>query len=168
MNFSAPDCIRTFTGKEVNIFNPKKEMFCIEDVAWSLSKEQRFGNMLPKSYSVAQHCIICSELVPEENKLTALLHDITESYIRDFPTPIKKHKKLSGYMEVEDNLMKFLSGVFGFQYPLPPRVVEVDAFMAKREWNALMLGNEPFNYVIMNQQTINSRFLKLYKELSKR
>lgn len=157
------DCIRTFSGKYVNVFNPDPKTIDIIDVAHALSKEQRFGNHLPKNYSVAQHCIICSELVPNENKYTALMHDVTEAYIKDLSKPIKLRMK--EYNEIENNLMEFLSGVFGFQYPLPDKVKEVDLFMLKREWNSLMLGNEPFNYVLMNQAKAKQEFLQTYKSL---
>lgn len=165
MSFSPPDCIRTFSGKEVNIFNPTEDMFCIEDIAHALSKEQRWGNHLANNYSVAQHCIICSELVPVENKYTALMHDAFEAYSRDLPKPIKDHPDLIMYKKLEDQLMSFLSGVFGFQYPLPPRVLEVDAFMAKQEWNGLFLKNVPFNHVLLSQPRAKAKFLQVYKEL---
>lgn len=167
MAFSSPDCIRTYTGKDVNIFKPQKYMFCIEDIAWALSKEQRWGNMLSKNYSVAQHSIICSEIAPKEYKLTALCHDFSEAYMRDWAKPLKIHKSFEEYRKIEDNLMIFLSDIFGFQYPLPDRVKEIDEFMAKREWNALMLKNESFSHVILSQKTIYNKFIKTYKELSK-
>lgn len=158
------DCIRTFTGKYVNVFNPKPNMFCIEDIAHALSKEQRFGNQLRKKYSVAQHSIICAELAPPENKFTALMHDVSEAYLRDLPKPIKI--KVPQYEKIEDNLMKSLAEKFGFQYPLPQRVVEIDDFMLKREWNGLMLENEPFSWVLLNEPIANKKFLQLFKELS--
>ena len=166
MAFSSPDCIRTYTGKDVNIFKPKKYMFCIEDIAWALSKEQRWGNMLSKNYSVAQHCIICSELAPNECKFTALMHDASEAYMRDFPKPLKMHKGFQEYRKIEDNLMLFLSGVFGFQYPLPDRVKEIEEFMATREWNALMMKNESFNYVIPSQRQAYNKFLQVFESLT--
>jgi len=137
-NLFLPDCIRTFTGKYVNVFDPDPATIDIIDIAHALAKEQRWGNHLSKNYSVAQHSIICSELVPTENKFTALMHDSTEAYLRDLCSPIKK--KLIGYKDLENSLMKHLADIFGFEYPLPERVKEADAFMLKREWNALMLG----------------------------
>lgn len=166
MSFSSPDCIRTYTGKDVNIFKPQKYMFCIEDIAWALSKEQRWGNMLSKNYSVAQHSMICAEFAPKEYKLTALCHDFSEAYMRDWASPLKKHKAFEEYRRIEDNLMLFLSDIFGFQYPLPDRVKEIDEFMAKREWNALMLKNEPFNYGLYNQVTGYRKFLRTFNELT--
>lgn len=167
MAFSSPDCIRTYTGKDVNIFNPKREMFCIEDISWALSKEQRFGNMLSKNYSVGQHCLIGAELIPKEYKLTFLLHEATEPYMKDFPSPIKNHPAFAEYRRIENNLMIYLAEIFGFQYPLPERVKEMDEFLLKREWNALMLKNEPFSHVILPQSTIYKKFLQIYNQLTK-
>lgn len=160
------DCIRTFTGKSVNVFNPKPEMFDIIDIAHSLSRQCRFGGHLPRFFSVAQHSIICAELAPIKNKFTALMHDATEFALMDIPSPIKK--RMPDYEEIENNLMKALSGKFGFQYPLPEKVKEIDMFMLKREWNSLMLGNEPFNYVLLSQSQAKIKFLQTFKELSKK
>jgi uncharacterized protein len=75
-NLYEPDCIRTYTGLYINVFNPKPEMIEIEDIAHALSFQCRFGGHLPKFYSVAQHSLNCSYLVKEPAlKLTALLHD---------------------------------------------------------------------------------------------
>lgn len=164
-NLFKTDCIRTFTGKYVNVFNPKPEMFDILDIAHALSKEQRFGNHLRSTYSVAQHSIICAEIATPENKLTALCHDFPEAYIRDLPKPIKI--KMPQYEEIEHNLMKCLSEKFRFQYPLPQHITDIDAFMLKREWNSLMLGNESFSYILMNATTAKRKFLQKFKELTK-
>lgn len=164
--FSPPDCIRTYTGKDINIFFPEREMFCVEDVAWSLSKEQRFGNMLSRKYSVAQHSIICADLAPQEHKFTALMHDSPEFILRDFPTPIKKHAIFAEYRKLEDSLSRFMAEHFGFQYPLPECVVEIDAKMANHEWLALMLQSEKFNYIIsMTQRETYKKFVSMYNKL---
>lgn len=158
------DCITTFTKKYVNVFNPKPEMFCIEDIAHALSKEQRFGNQLRENYSVAQHCIICSEMANAEDKLTALLHDASEAYIRDLPKPIKI--KVPQYEQIEDNLMKCLSVKFGFQYPLPQTIHDIDSFMLEKEWNSLMMEKEPFGYAVYSQHESKVKFIECYNMFS--
>lgn len=157
------NCIRTFTGKYVNIFKPEKKMFCIEDIAHALSKEQRFGNHLKKHYSVAQHSIICSELAPPKHKFTALMHDASEAYLRDIPTPIKE--KLPEYIAIENTLMLFLADIFGFVFPMPAEVKKIDEIMLEQEWQGLMLGNRTFNYIPFNQAQAKFRFLRTYKFL---
>lgn len=159
------DNITTFTKKYVNVFDPKPETLCIEDIAHALSKEQRFGNHLPINYSVAQHSIICAELSSPRNKLTALLHDASEAYIRDLPKPIKI--RMPEYEAVEHTLMKCLSQKFGFIYPLPEEVKQIDKLMLIKEWDALMVRNQDFEYGILNQEEAEAKYLSLFYEIHK-
>ncbi len=157
--------IRTFTGKWVNVFDPKPEMFCIEDIAHALSHQCRFGGHLPQFYSVAQHSVMCSRLVSKPHKKPALMHDSSEAFLLDIPRPIKK--KLSNYKEVEHNLMLCLSGIFDFQYPLSDEVVEVDELMLQAEWNTLIFGKAVLdNFEIWTPQQAKENFINefnLYK-----
>ena len=49
-NLYTPNCIRTFTGIYVNVFEPTPEMICIEDIAHALSNQCRFSGHLPTFY----------------------------------------------------------------------------------------------------------------------
>jgi len=138
-NLYEPDCIRTFTGIYVNVFEPTLEMICIEDIAHGLSNQCRFAGHLKKFYSVAQHSWHCYTLAPSKHKLAALLHDASEAYLCDIPKPIKKH--LPDYCKIEDNLMKVISKKFGFEYPLSKEVKEADKTMLKVEWEKLMIND---------------------------
>lgn len=159
------DNITTFTKKYVNVFDPKPEMFCIEDVAHALSKEQRFGNHLSVNYSVAQHSILCAGLASAKNKLTALLHDQTEAYIRDLPSPIKR--RMPEYAEVEKKMMVCMSEKFGTIYPLPEEVKKIDELMLIKEWDSLMMGKSEFEFSIMTQEEAKANFIALFYDLSK-
>jgi hypothetical protein len=158
--------IRTFTGKWVNVFKPTIDMFCIEDIAHALSHQCRFGGHLSQFYSVAQHSVWCSYLVKEKYKKQALMHDCSEALLLDIPRPIKN--KLSNYKDIEHNLMTVLSGVFSFEYPLSPEVVEVDERMLQIEWDNLVLGlNNIENFEIWTPQQAKENFIKEYNFLSK-
>jgi len=141
-NLYTPNCIRSFTGIYVNVFEPTIDMICIEDIAHALSNQCRFGGHLPDFYSVAQHCIFMSERMNNSHKLAALLHDASEAYLLDIPSPIKK--RLSNYKEIEDKLMSLIAKKFGFQYPLHEKVKEVDNYLLQWEWSTLMLNNKLF------------------------
>src|SRR5678809_291493 len=132
-----PDCIRTFSGEYMNIFEPTADMFNIDDIAHSLAHQCRFNGHLPNFYSVAQHSILTSYYVPPEHALAALLHDASEAYLVDIPKPIKP--RLTNYLEIENRLMWHTAQKFGFEYPLHKSIKEADLFMLKWEWHSLML-----------------------------
>lgn len=140
-NLYEPNCIRTRMGVYVNVFEPDPKTFLIDDIAHSLSQQPRFGGMLDKFYSVAQHCVLACSFASEENRFTALMHDASEAYLMDIPKPIKQ--RLRDYAQIEDGLMKSLSDHFGFTWPMPAEVKSIDAHLLQMEWNTLMLGNGP-------------------------
>lgn len=141
-NLYTPNCIRTFTGKYVNVFDPKPEMFCIEDIAHALSQMPRLGGHTKYFYSVAQHCLECHRIVStwqfHHEKYTMLMHDCAEAYLTDLASPIKKG--MPDYQAVEDNLNKVLAEVFGFTYPFNEVIKEVDKITLEDEWKLNMIG----------------------------
>lgn len=152
------DSIRTYTGKYVDVFSPTPDMICIEDIAHALSNTPRFGGHLKHFYSVAQHSLSCAECI-KEYKLEALLHDASEAYLTDMPSPIKK--RMPQYKEVEDGLMKVIAEKFGFQYPLPDEVHRTDKQMLDSEWRLLVLMN------VNLTENVEKIFLETYKELKR-
>lgn len=82
--------IETFTGKHVDIIDPQPESIDIIDIAHALSMCNRFGGHTSAPYSVAEHCVRMSHIVPLELALEALLHDAAEAYLGDMPSPFKK------------------------------------------------------------------------------
>ncbi|MCF0070255.1 hypothetical protein LZD49_07215 [Dyadobacter sp. CY261] len=133
-------CIRTFTGIYMDVFNPQPEMICLEDIAHGLSHQCRFGGHLPKFYSVAQHSVMCANLVSREYAMAALLHDASEAYLLDIPKPIKN--LIPQYSAAEDKLMQIIADMFEFQFPLHKAVKSIDRWMLECEWESLMLGRE--------------------------
>jgi hypothetical protein len=130
--------IRTVSGVWFNAFKPTIDMVNIEDIAHALSFQCRFGGHLPRFFSVAQHSIFTSLIVPEEHKLAALMHDASEAYLLDIPRPVKN--KLSNYKDIEDGLMTVIAFKYGFQWPLHEDVKKADEIMLQKEWNEIMLG----------------------------
>lgn len=165
-NLYTPNCIRTFSGLYVNVFEPSPEMFKIEDIAHALSHQPRFSGHLRDFYTVAQHSIHCSKKVGAPWAFDALMHDCSEAYLLDMPSPIKA--RMPEYKAVEDNLMKMLAEVFGFRYPLPPEVKAIDREMLQLEWDHFMLGNRidqplPCYTPKMAKET----FISMYRKLKK-
>lgn len=137
-NLYTPDCIRTVTGKYVNVFDPTPDMICIEDIAHALSQQPRFGGHLPVFFSVAQHSVGCMLNAQPDERLGALMHDASEAYLMDIPSPIKK--RLANYDEIENELMAVIAEKFGFAWPLPETIKKIDRRELEWEWHTIMLG----------------------------
>lgn len=102
--------IETYTGGRFHILDPKPEEILIEDIAHSLSMQCRFGGHARAFYSVAEHSVIVSLLVKPENALHGLLHDASEAYIVDIPTPVKAD--LDDYLVLEEDIQNAIVDKF--------------------------------------------------------
>lgn len=136
-NLYIPNKIRTFTGKYINPFDPKPEEIDIMDITHALSRICRFNGHSMRFLSVAEHSVNVCNKMPPELKLQGLLHDASEAYLMDIPTPIKK--QLHGYYEAEDNLMKMIADKFGFEYPFNDILKEADKAQLEFEWECMVL-----------------------------
>lgn len=113
------NCITTFTGKHFNPTEPDPDAIDIRDIAHALSLICRGNGHVKTFFSVGQHCIRCAleaeaRGYSERVALACLLHDASECYMSDVPSPFKK--SLQGYQEAEKKLLavifeKFLGTV---------------------------------------------------------
>lgn len=127
--------IETYTGKKFWFLNPQYDQIDIEDIAHSLANQCRFSGHTKVFYSVAQHSIEVSKnsgLHP----LSGLLHDASEAYIHDIPSPVKPY--LTNYHEIEETIMKAVAKRFGIVWPLPEVVKQADAVVLKSEAQGLL------------------------------
>ena len=85
------DFIPTASGLHFDYRDIMRNEVKIEDIAHALSHLCRFGGHVPRFYSVAQHSVIVSHLVPPEHALGALLHDATEAFVQDVVRPVKRY-----------------------------------------------------------------------------
>lgn len=96
--------IQTYTGKAFDPFNPDPAKINIEDIAHSLANQCRFNGHTRQFYSVAQHCVEVASRVRPEQQALALLHDASEAYLSDLPTPIKYKPEFEFYRKAEELL----------------------------------------------------------------
>ena len=101
----------TFTGKKFHYLDPQPDEIDIEDIAHALSLTCRYGGHCKMFYSVGEHSIRVAEIVPEELKLQALLHDAAEAYLTDLPRPIKYD--IPYFMALEDRIQSAIYIRFG-------------------------------------------------------
>lgn len=140
MNTLTTTHLRTYMGKNLDVFNPDPSQIDIMDIAHALSNQCRWGGHTRMFYSVAQHSIaVANRLVPSL-RVQGLLHDAAEAYLVDLPRPIKKN--ISEYSQIEDNLMKVIAAKFEFDYPFHPEVLTADDAELQREYEILMLREE--------------------------
>lgn len=154
--------IRTFTNKvfDLKILDP--ESICIEDIAHGLSYTARFGGQLNGFLSVAQHsCMVASE-VSDEYKLAALLHDASEAYLGDMPSPFKK--LLPDFKVYENKLMAVIAEKFGFDYPLHKEIKSADLYMLEVEWTECV--EKKNNAFYWTPKQAENRFLELFYKFS--
>lgn len=166
-NLFIKDHVRTRSGQYVNLLDPDPKTLLIEDIAHALAHTPRFGGHLVTFYSVAQHSFLGSLELEHKLAFDFLMHDASEAYLVDIPSPLKAH--LPEYKKIEHNMMVVLSKKFGFRYPLDPMIKLVDRHMLQREWDSLMIEDavEPINPTapsIIKIQFLN-RFKKLQKSL---
>lgn len=139
--------IITFTGKKFYHLAPTPEMVDITDIAHALSMLCRWTGHTRFHYSVAQHSIYASHLVPKQFALAALLHDSSEAYLGDMNRPLK-HFTAAGpaYREIEEKVEAVIFGKFGVPFPLPEEVKEADTQMLYAEKAQLMTITEATKY----------------------
>lgn len=102
----------------------------IESIAHALANTCRFCGHVKRFCSVAEHSVWVSYLA-KEHPFSGLMHDTSEAYLTDVPSPIKAH--INGYKDWENFLMERLASFYGFQYPLPDDVKYADAVMLVTE-----------------------------------
>lgn len=166
----------TYTGKYFDLLNPDPALVDIVDIANGLSKQCRFNGHCLRFYSVAQHSVAVSYLVPEEHALHGLLHDAAEAYIGDVIAPLKQ--LLPDYKQIEKTVEQAIFSAFRLPSLLPHCVKKADAIMLFTERRDLMpktdvewdnpMGVYPLDNPIDTWNHNSSRFLflKRFKELT--
>jgi uncharacterized protein len=86
--------MQTYSGKAVDILDPKPEQISLMDIAVSLSRTPRYNGHTNRAriWSVAQHSLVCERLLSEDcgplTRLHVLLHDAHEAYLGDLIRPV--------------------------------------------------------------------------------
>lgn len=132
------DWLQTHSGKQFFPFNPQPEAIDIWDIATALAKQCRYNGHCQGFYSVAQHSVLVSYVVPLELALWGLLHDAGEAYVGDMVYGVKRG--LPEFKEVEEGVMRVIADKFGLSWPEPPEVKHADLVLLATEKRDLM-GN---------------------------
>lgn len=123
--------IQTLSGKHFDYLNAQTDNVDIEDIATALSNICRFAGHLPEFYSVAQHSVLCSQIVPQEYAFEALMHDAAEAYCQDIPAPLKR--LLPDYRRIETLVDDLIRSKFGLPLHQSDLVKYADLIMLATE-----------------------------------
>lgn len=132
--FSKPDARTTIilpSGFTLDLMEPDATDMPIEDIAVSLSKQMRWAGATKVPYSVAEHAVMCSYLVPKEHAFDALHHD-DEEFMGDDITPKKTVmaiKAVREFFKVVNGHPAF-AGLQGFRLDQVPQEV-LDTVLTK-------------------------------------
>lgn len=142
--------ILTYTGRHVDPFNLRPEDISIRDIAHALSMTCRWGGHVKRFYSVAEHSVLLTYFAqtgeargpsnltrPEVLKLQQylLLHDASEAYLTDVPSPYKARPEFAGFVELEAKVQRRIEDHFGIE-----TTAEIETIAKKLDTG--ILGNE--------------------------
>jgi hypothetical protein len=176
--------IETFSGLHFEPLKPEITAVRIEDVAHALANQCRFSGHCRFRYSVAEHSVRVSELLEEWRhgyviQLWGLLHDASEAYLVDLPSPLKATKILGDpYRAAEAILQKVICRRVSLPTVEPAPVRRADRVLLVTEARDLMPGIGSYWKKIRSKPlpgrirpwgegVAEAEFLRRYRELTK-
>lgn len=126
--------------------DPHFEEFDINDVAHKLAFSCRYGGATQNYYSVAEHSVILSHIIPGDKRVkrTMLLHDVAEYAVQDIMRPVK-HKCQPWYGEIERKIELQASIAFHVDLPMNETLLEYDLRICVDEKSAML--NTPLDFM---------------------
>lgn len=128
--------ILTVSGHYFNLLEPRLDDIRVIDIAHALGNCARFAGHSRAFYSVAQHSVLVSQIVPPEHALQALLHDAAEAYVGDMTSPLKRLVPVFG--RIEQRIWNVISRKFNVPATLSDEVRRADLVLLATERRDLM------------------------------
>lgn len=151
---------------------PGPEDLDLEEIAHSLGNLCRFTGHCQKFYSVAEHSVRVSLMVPPEDAMWGLLHDASEAYLGDVSAPLKHHPNMRGYRALEAMAMSAVIERFNLPWEMPESVHEADKEAGRQEGFVLVtnwgggIPKEPGPLVqCWAPEVAKAKFLERFREL---
>lgn len=166
--------ISTYDGQFFDFNHPERYDYDINTIAHALSNICRYGGHSSKFYSVAEHSVLVSRIVPERLALCGLLHDASEAFVGDMPSPLKA--MCQSYRTIEERVHKSIAEKFGLPYPFPPEIKLADKMVYKAERKQITSVDDEIWHVDMpaadvmvtgmSPKNAKAFFLSRYNELT--
>lgn len=136
--------IQTYSGKAVYPLSLTVDQVCAEDIAWALAHQCRYAGHSNRFYSVAEHSMhLASLLEGKAGRLAALLHDASEAYLIDLPSPIKQ--MMPNYCAAEEQVMQVIAEWAEISVDMFEAIKELDMAILADE-QAVLMPNNPMNW----------------------
>lgn len=151
--------INTLDQRLFNYENPSFEGFSVEGLSLALSKLCRFTGHTRRFYSVAEHCVLVSRMLPREIAVYGLVHDLHEAVMGDVNSPLKsmipQYKAIEN--KVEAAMMEWLGLVESPEIRAEVKRADTLAYLAER---TLLLPPLPADhpehgYIVMPEKGTN-------------
>lgn len=135
----------THSGTRYWPLDPRPEDVHIGDIARGLSMLCRYTGQVQYYYSVAEHSVLVSLMVPPELQLEALLHDASEAYCADINRPMKKGlPDYKGYEALNDAVIRRRFKLPPTEHPL---IKQADSDILRTEYKTIMRHQLPEEYL---------------------
>lgn len=169
----AAGSIVTYTGRWVTPLEMDPNDVDILDIAHSLANQCRFTGHVSKFYSVGQHSVLASYVVPDDDAFEALLHDASEAYLADIARPLKSQPGFgTAYRKAEDRIMAAIGVHFDIPATMSQSVKDADYALLRAEQRDLMPNDPPDGGDLYSKKimpwlpvTTERKFLARYEEL---
>ena len=171
-------CISTVSGRFFDLLAPEDYEYDISEIGHALSHICRYTGHANKFYSVAEHSVLVSRIVPSHLSLCGLLHDASEAFVGDVSSPLKK--LLPEYKKIEEAIQKSIANYFNLPYPFPKEIHEADKRMYWQErqsiadngirdklWHQDLRATRKVEALGMSPTMANRMFMARYYEIMK-
>lgn len=132
--------IETYNGEHFTLDPNDFSGVNIHNLAHALSGVNRFNAHTNRMYSVGEHSIHVASMLPPELQLVGLLHDGSEAFIQDIPSPFKQF--LPDYAAMEELIQNKVYRAFGLDPEwvkgVYPAVKRIDKMLCEIEATHLM------------------------------
>ncbi len=141
--------IQTYMGNQVWPLSLHREDVFIGDIAHALGNLCRFNGHCRRFYSVAEHSVRVSRILPDDLALWGLMHDAAEAYLGDVTRPVKglllvmagnegRQLLLKSFRHAETEAMVAIAVACGLVWPMPEAVKHADDVLLATERRDLM------------------------------